>query len=55
MRTPFLLLNGCTGIPVGMATSIPPHNLGEVVDALVALIRNPNLSDEEIAAAGAWA
>ena len=47
-QLPFLLLIGCTGIAVGMATSIPPHNLGEVVDALVALIRNPNLSDEKL-------
>ena len=47
-QLPFLLLNGCSGIAVGMATSIPPHNLGEVVDALVALIRNPNLSDEKL-------
>ena len=47
-QLPFLLLNGCTGIAVGMATSIPPHNLGEVVDALVALIRNPNLSDDKL-------
>ena len=47
-QLPFLLLNGCTGIAVGMATSIPPHNLGEVVDALIALIRNPALSDEKL-------
>ncbi|MFM8526041.1 MAG: DNA topoisomerase (ATP-hydrolyzing) subunit A [Cyanobacteriota bacterium] len=47
-QLPFLLLNGCTGIAVGMATSIPPHNLGEVVDALVALIRKPHLSDERL-------
>ena len=47
-QLPFLLLNGCTGIAVGMATSIPPHNLGEIVDSLVALIRNPNLSDEKL-------
>ena len=47
-QLPFLLLNGCTGIAVGMATSIPPHNLGEVVDALVALVRNPNLSDDKL-------
>ena len=47
-QLPFLLLNGCTGIAVGMATSIPPHNLGEVVDALVALIRKPQLSDERL-------
>nr|AUG32395.1 DNA gyrase subunit A [Paulinella longichromatophora] len=45
-QLPFLLLNGCSGIAVGMATSIPPHNLGEVVDALLAMIRKPNLSDE---------
>jgi DNA gyrase subunit A len=47
-KLPFLLLNGCTGIAVGMATSIPPHNLGEVVDALIALIRTPDLSDEKL-------
>ena len=47
-QLPFLLLNGCTGIAVGMATSIPPHNLGEVVDALIALIRKPDLSDERL-------
>ena len=47
-QLPFLLLNGCTGIAVGMATSIPPHNLGEVVDALIALIRQPDLSDEKL-------
>ena len=47
-QLPFLLLNGCNGIAVGMATSIPPHNLGEVVDALVALIRNPELSDARL-------
>ena len=47
-QLPFLILNGCTGIAVGMATSIPPHNLGEVVDALIALIRKPDLSDEKL-------
>jgi DNA gyrase subunit A len=47
-QLPFLLLNGCTGIAVGMATSIPPHNLGEVVDALVALIRKPDLDDSKL-------
>jgi DNA gyrase/topoisomerase IV subunit A len=41
-QLPFLLLNGCSGIAVGMATSIPPHNLGEIVDALIALIRKPD-------------
>ncbi len=49
-QLPFLLLNGCTGIAVGMATSIPPHNLGEVVDALVALIRKPDLAEEKLLA-----
>ncbi|MEB3158496.1 MAG: DNA topoisomerase (ATP-hydrolyzing), partial [Synechococcus sp.] len=47
-QLPFLLLNGCAGIAVGMATSIPPHNLGEVVDGLVALVRQPNLSDDKL-------
>ena len=47
-QLPFLLLNGCSGIAVGMATSIPPHNLGEVVDGLVALIRKPELSDDQL-------
>ena len=43
---PNLLVNGSSGIAVGMATNIPPHNLGEVIDALVALIANPDLSVE---------
>ena len=47
-QLPFLLLNGCSGIAVGMATSIPPHNLGEVVDGLSALLRNPELSDQKL-------
>ena len=47
-RLPNLLINGTTGIAVGMATSIPPHNLGEVVDACLALITNPELSDDEL-------
>ncbi|NYZ63087.1 DNA gyrase subunit A [Luteimonas deserti] len=42
-RFPNLLVNGSAGIAVGMATNIPPHNLGEVVDALVALIDNPDI------------
>src|SRR6476646_7813656 len=42
-RIPQLLVNGSSGIAVGMATNIPPHNLGEVVDACVALIDNPEL------------
>ena len=49
-QLPFLLLNGCSGIAVGMATSIPPHNLGEVVDGLVALIRQPELGDNKLLA-----
>ncbi|MEA5415271.1 DNA gyrase/topoisomerase IV subunit A [Synechococcus sp. BA-132 BA5] len=49
-QLPFLLLNGCTGIAVGMATSIPPHNLGEVVEALIALIRKPDLPEEKLLA-----
>ena len=47
-QLPFLLLNGCAGIAVGMATNIPPHNLNEVVDGLIALIDNPNISDEKL-------
>ncbi|MCK4591281.1 MAG: DNA gyrase subunit A [Candidatus Latescibacteria bacterium] len=47
-RFPNLICNGCSGIAVGMATNIPPHNLGEVVDGLVALIDNPELGDEEL-------
>ncbi|AZB72912.1 DNA gyrase/topoisomerase IV subunit A [Synechococcus elongatus] len=47
-QLPFLLLNGCSGIAVGMATNIPPHNLGEIVDALIALIDRPQLSDRDL-------
>ncbi|WP_041393294.1 DNA topoisomerase (ATP-hydrolyzing) subunit A [Pleurocapsa sp. PCC 7327] len=47
-QLPLLLLNGCAGIAVGMATNIPPHNLGEIVDGLIALIDNPQLSDEKL-------
>jgi DNA gyrase subunit A len=47
-QLPFLILNGCSGIAVGMATNIPPHNLGEVVDGLIALIDHPELSDQEL-------
>jgi DNA gyrase subunit A len=49
-QLPILLLNGCSGIAVGMATNIPPHNLGEVVDALIALIDKPTLTPEELLA-----
>ena len=45
---PNLLVNGAGGIAVGMATNIPPHNLGEVIDATVALIDNPELTVEEL-------
>src|SRR4028118_1569593 len=48
-RYPNLLVNGSDGIAVGMATKIPPHNLGEVIDATVALIDDPELDDEEVA------
>ena len=47
-RLPNLLVNGSSGIAVGMATNIPPHNLREVVNALVALIDDPDLSQEEL-------
>src|SRR5512140_145003 len=45
---PQLLINGSTGIAVGMATNIPPHNLTEVVEALVAMIHNPEISNKEL-------
>jgi len=47
-RYPNILVNGAGGIAVGMATNIPPHNLGEVCDAAMALLHDGNLSDEEI-------
>jgi DNA gyrase subunit A len=47
-RVPQLLMNGSSGIAVGMATNIPPHNLGEVIDGLIALIANPDLTDLEL-------
>lgn len=47
-RIPQLLVNGCTGIAVGVATNIPPHNLSEVVDAAVMLIDNPSATVEEL-------
>jgi DNA gyrase subunit A len=47
-KFPNLLVNGSSGIAVGMATNIPPHNLGEVIDACVALIDNPALSIEDL-------
>ncbi|WP_315899509.1 DNA gyrase subunit A [Roseovarius atlanticus] len=47
-RFPNMLVNGAGGIAVGMATNIPPHNLGEVIDATLALIENPDLSSEQL-------
>ncbi len=48
VQLPILLLNGCSGSAVGMATNIPPHNLGEIVDSLIALIDRPTISDEKL-------
>ncbi len=47
-RYPNVLVNGAEGIAVGMATRIPPHNLGEVIDATLAMIENPDLTSEEL-------
>jgi DNA gyrase subunit A len=47
-RLPNLLVNGSSGIAVGMATNIPPHNLGEIVDGCLLLLRNPEVSIEEL-------
>jgi DNA gyrase subunit A len=47
-RIPNLLINGSSGIAVGMATNIPPHNLSEVIDALIKLIENPQITIEEL-------
>ncbi|HDD35800.1 MAG TPA: DNA gyrase subunit A, partial [Candidatus Desulfofervidus auxilii] len=47
-KIPNLLINGSSGIAVGMATNIPPHNLSEVIDALLYLLRNPNSTIEEL-------
>lgn len=49
-RIPQLLLNGSTGIAVGMATNIPPHNLTELIDGLLALIEDPELSEQALMA-----
>ncbi len=48
-KLPNLLVNGSSGIAVGMATNIPPHNLGEIVDGLIALIDNPEIEIPELA------
>src|SRR6187401_1612169 len=47
-RFPNLLVNGSEGIAVGMATKIPPHNLGEILDATIALIKDPGISIDEL-------
>ena len=47
-RIPNLLINGAEGIAVGMATSIPPHNTGEVIDAVLAYMQNPEITTEEL-------
>jgi DNA gyrase subunit A len=47
-KFPNLLVNGSGGIAVGMATNIPPHNLGEIVNATLAMVDNPDISDEEL-------
>jgi DNA gyrase subunit A len=47
-RVPNLLVNGAAGIAVGMATNIPPHNVGELIDGVLALIANPRLADEDL-------
>ncbi len=47
-RFPNLLINGASGIAVGVATNIPPHNLGEVIDGVVAYINNPNIKIEQL-------
>lgn len=49
-RLPFTLLNGASGIAVGLATEIPSHNLREVAEACMALVKNPKLADEDLAA-----
>ncbi len=45
---PNLILNGCSGIAVGMATEVPPHNMGEICDAIVAIIEQPEMPDEAL-------
>ncbi|HEY9623582.1 MAG TPA: DNA topoisomerase (ATP-hydrolyzing) subunit A [Crinalium sp.] len=47
-RVPQLLLNGSSGIAVGMATNIPPHNLGELINGVVALIHNPEITNDQL-------
>ena len=47
-KVPNLIINGSSGIAVGMATNIPPHNLGEIIDGLIAYIENPDISTKEL-------
>jgi len=47
-KFPNLLVNGATGIAVGMATNIPPHNLGEIIDGVLAVIENPEIHDDDL-------
>ncbi len=49
-RVPNLLVNGATGIAVGMATNIPPHNVGEIIGGVLAMISNPHITDDELLA-----
>jgi DNA gyrase subunit A len=49
-KLPFLLVNGSTGIAVGMATNMPPHNLGEICDAVIAVIENPDIEARDLLA-----
>ncbi|MCD8324475.1 MAG: DNA topoisomerase 4 subunit A [Clostridiales bacterium] len=48
VKIPNILVNGAEGIAVGMATSIPPHNLGEVIDGVIAYMKNPDITTEEM-------
>src|SRR6187549_3069871 len=47
-KVPNLLINGSSGIAVGMATNIPPHNLGEIIDGVLAMIADPEVTDDEL-------
>src|SRR5438105_2443705 len=47
-KVPNLLINGSSGIAVGMATNIPPHNLGEIIDGALAVIENPKIADDDL-------
>ncbi|MBA3539661.1 MAG: DNA gyrase subunit A, partial [Deltaproteobacteria bacterium] len=47
-KVPTLLINGASGIAVGMATNIPPHNLGEIIDGVLALVEKPSISDDDL-------